>query len=69
MSASAPMFPASRIADFRAYEKVMESCRYNMYDPRARRATGLGAERYAFVMKNFSALKAQALAMIEESEK
>lgn len=69
MSASNPMFPASRIADFRAYEKVRKSGRYNMFDPRARRETHLGEERYTFVMNNYAALKTQALAMIEEREK
>ena len=69
MSTSDLMFPASRISDWRAYERVRKSGKYNMFDPRARRATRLGGERYTFVMNNFAALKAQALAMIEESEK
>lgn len=40
-----------------AYEKVRKKGSYNMYDPRARHATGLTPEQYAFVMDNFTALR------------
>ena len=53
-------FTAEQIADWKRYEKVRKSGRHNMFFPEARRATGLDAERYAFVMKHFSALKAAA---------
>lgn len=57
---TAVVFTADQIADWKRYEKVRKSGRHNMFFPEARRATGLDKERYAFVMKNFSALKAAA---------
>ena len=50
-------FTADQIADWRAYEKVRKGGRYNMFDPMARRATGLGPQQYSFVMQHFSELK------------
>lgn len=50
-------FTAAQIADWKAYERVRKGGRFNMYDPRARRATKLDGERYSFVMKNYSALR------------
>ena len=50
-------FTKIQLADWRAYEKVRAGGRFNMFDPRARRATGLSDERYIFVMLNFLALK------------
>ena len=41
---------------FLAYEKVRQSGKYNMYDPRAKQKTRLTAEEYMFVMRNYSAL-------------
>lgn len=57
---AAPEFTAAQIADWKAYERVRKGGRYNMYDPRARAATKLSGDRHAFVMKNFSALRARA---------
>ncbi len=50
-------FTTEQLADWRKYEKVRLSGRFNMFDPRARRATGLNGERYSFVMENFSELR------------
>lgn len=50
-------FTNQQMADWRAYERVRKSGAFNMYDPRARRATGLSGERYSFVMNNYSELK------------
>lgn len=58
MKTQAVKFTADNLNDWKAYEKVRKDGRYNMFDPRARRTTGLSGERYLFVMKNFSALKA-----------
>lgn len=53
-------FTTEDLIDFKDYEEVRLSGRYNMFDPRARRATGLSSERYCFVMKNYSELKEAA---------
>lgn len=53
-------FTKEQLSDWRAYERVRKSGRYNMFDPRARQATGLDKEDYVFVMQNFSELKAVA---------
>lgn len=50
-------FTPDQIRDYKAYERVRKSGRYNMFDPRARTAAELGSERYSFVMKNFAALR------------
>ena len=52
-------FTPQDIADWKAYERVRERGAYNMFDPRARRATGLSGERYSFVMRHYSALRAE----------
>jgi hypothetical protein len=52
-----PTFTADDMSDWKAYERVRKGGRYNMFDPRARRATGLSGERYKFVMRHFSELK------------
>lgn len=51
-------FTPEQIDDWRRYERVRQGGRYNMYDPRARGATGLDGDEYRFVMKNYSELKA-----------
>lgn len=50
-------FTDEQLADWRAYEKVRKSGRFNMFDPRARLATRLSADRYSFVVGNFEKLK------------
>lgn len=57
---NATAFTSDDLQDWRAYERVRKGGRYNMFDPRARRATGLSDERYSFVLRNFSKLKAAA---------
>ncbi len=53
-------FTSHDVEDWKSFEQVRKSGRYNMFDPRARQATGLNGERYFFVMRNFSELKAFA---------
>lgn len=43
-----------------AFEVVRNSGKYNMFDPRAKKATGLSTEEYDFVKHNYSALKKAA---------
>ena len=47
----------SHIDDWKAYERVRQAGLYNMFDPRARHATNLSSERYAFCMDHYSELK------------
>jgi len=51
-------FTPNQLRAWKAYERVRKSGRYNMFDPRARRDSGLGAEMYSFVMQHFSELRA-----------
>ena len=51
------MFTAKQLQDFIAYRKVQLGGKYNMFDPRAVRATRLSESEYIFVMKNYEALK------------
>ena len=53
-------FTLNQLDMWLAFEGVRSSGLYNMFDPRAKRATGLSTEEYDFVMHNFSALKAAA---------
>jgi len=50
-------FTKEQLTDWKAYERVRSGGRYNMFDPRARQATGMSGERYSFTMTNYSALK------------
>ena len=51
-------FTDAQKSNWQDYEAVRQSGVYNMFDPRARRAAGLNAEEYVFVMRNYAALKA-----------
>ena len=51
-------FTEEQIANWRAYERVRQSGKFNMFDPRARRASGLGEDGYLFSLRNYSALRA-----------
>jgi hypothetical protein len=51
------MFTAKQLQDFKAYRKVQMGGKYNMFDPRAVRATKLADTEYSFVMKNYVALQ------------
>ena len=51
-------FTPEQLEAWKAYERVRKGGRYNMFDPRARKATKLSGDEYSFVMHNFSELKA-----------
>jgi len=50
-------FTEKDIKAFHAYEKIKVTGKYNMFDPNARRATGLSEPDYLFVLTNFDKLK------------
>jgi hypothetical protein len=51
-----------QIADWRAFEKVRQGGKYNMFDSRAREAAGLRADEYSFTMQNYEPLREAAAA-------
>ena len=53
---NANKFTDKQINDFKAYHKVQMGGRYNMFDNRARLATGMTKEEYMFVMSNYEEL-------------
>lgn len=55
-----PKFTEQQIKDWHRFEGVRQSGRFNMFDPRARTATGLSGDDYTFVMNNFSELREAA---------
>lgn len=61
-------FTEQQLSDWKRYEKARKAGKYNMLDPRARRETGLGPERYSFALRNYSELK-HAVEMAQEGEK
>jgi hypothetical protein len=54
-------FTKEQIDNWNAYEDVRLGGLYNMFDSRARMATGLDKTEYFFTMKNFSELRKQAM--------
>lgn len=48
-----------QIGWFRKYEKVRRLGRFNMFDPRARKSSGLSPDEYNYVMQNFETLHEQ----------
>jgi hypothetical protein len=52
-------FTLEQMMAFRSFVKVQKSGRYNMFDPRARQATGLSKEAFCFVMDNYDAMEEQ----------
>ena len=52
-------YTPQQLKDWEAYERIRKGGRYNMFDPRARRLTGLSADRYSFVLQNYSELRAE----------
>ena len=54
-------FTTQQLTDWKAYERVRQGGRFNMFDPKARSASGLGAAAYTFVMTHYSELKKQFL--------
>ena len=43
--------------EFQRYLRVQHSGKFNMYDQRARMATGLSSEKYLYIIKNYKELK------------
>lgn len=50
-------FTESQLANWKAYERVRKGGKYNMFDPRARRATKLSHDEYMFCLKYYSELQ------------
>lgn len=50
-------FTKKEINNYKSYEIIRKSGAYNMYDYRARLATGLSPVDYRFVMENYIDLK------------
>lgn len=50
-------FIQEQLADFKAFKAVQESGEFNMFDPRARAASGLDRAEFRFVLKNYDDLK------------
>lgn len=46
-----------QIAAWHKYEHVRKGGLFNMYDPRARQATGLARDEYLYCMKHYSSLR------------
>tara|TARA_R110000868_G_scaffold221658_1_gene473379 strand:- start:360 stop:545 length:186 start_codon:yes stop_codon:yes gene_type:complete len=51
------MFTDKQLSDFKAYEQVRSSGKYNMLTAQARYSTGLERDEYNFVITNFAELK------------
>jgi len=51
------MFTEKQLKNFSSYRRVQMSGKWNMFDPRACRATGLSDEEYTFVMNNYIQLR------------
>ena len=47
------------IVDWRSYERVRLSGRFNMFDPRACEMTGMTKERYIFILEQYSNIQDQ----------
>ena len=62
MKKETPTFTPKQIANWRAYEKVRRSARYNMLTTQAQSATGLGEREYFFCIDHFDALQVAAAA-------
>lgn len=52
-------YTPKQLADWKDYECIRKDGRFNMFDPRAREATGLSAKSYSFVMQHYSGLEEQ----------
>lgn len=50
-------FTKEQLSDWKRFEKVRKSGKWNMFFPEARRTSGLDPDRYSFVMKHFTELK------------
>jgi hypothetical protein len=47
------------IVDWRSYERVRLTGKFNMFDPRAIDMTGLTRERYIFIMEHYNQIQNQ----------
>ena len=47
------------IVDWRSYERVRLTGRFNMFDPHAREMTGMTKERYIFILEQYSNIQDQ----------
>ena len=52
-------FTAQQLEDWKAFERVRASGKHNMFFPAAQRAAHLDDDRYLFVLKHYSEMKAQ----------
>lgn len=50
-------FTAEQLSDWKRYERVRASGRFNMWFPQARLYTCLSESKYLFVLENYDALK------------
>lgn len=53
-------FTKEQIENWRSFERVRKGGKWNMFDQRSRKASGLSQEEYTFCMRNYSPLKAEA---------
>lgn len=51
------VYSHQNIQQWRAYERVRSSGKFNMFDPQAMAASGLTKGEYLFCMKNYGPLK------------
>ena len=47
------------IVDWRNYERIRLTGKFNMFDPRAREIVGLSKERYIFILEHYSNIQDQ----------
>lgn len=59
MKKKAVHFTFVQMMAFHAFNRVLESGEFNMFDPRAQIKSGLSDKDYLFVMDNYSAMRAQ----------
>lgn len=57
---TAPVFTDIDLDNWRAYERVRKSGKWNMFFPEARRASGLEDDDYSFCIRWYSELKEAA---------
>lgn len=55
-------FTQQQLRDWKMYERVRKSSRWNMFDPKARKMSGLDSAAYEFTMSNYVELREAVLA-------
>lgn len=60
-------FTEAQIQAWKQYEQVRKSGKFNMFDPRARAASGLSRERYTECITHYDELKKAATATGSEA--